>query len=294
VPISAPCLRKNSSAVGVSFPSLTKLSCDEAVAACGVLRRDYVDSAFVEPDSRELDVNALHSGFLRSAKAKGADLRSGTEVLVLERHGDRWRVETPQGAVIAPIVVNAAGAWADEVARMAGAATLALQPKKRTAFNIAAPAGVDMSGWPLINDVGEEFYFKRDAGQLFVSPADATPSEAHDAWADDMDIAIGVERLQAATTIEVERILHSWAGLRTFARDGAPVVGFDPDQPGFFWLAGQGGYGIKTAFALSDCCATLINEDRLPDSLVRLDLDRAELSPARLRPSRILETESAA
>ncbi|RIY02567.1 FAD-binding oxidoreductase [Aureimonas flava] len=263
--------------------SLRRLTPAQAVAACGVLRPDYVDGAFLEPDSRELDVNALHTGFLRAAKARGADLRTGHEIAGLRREGDRWLAETPRGLFCAPVVVNAAGAWGDVVARMAGVAPIGLEPRRRTAFNIAAPAGIDMSGWPLINDVDEDFYFKRDAGQIFVSPADATPSEPCDAWAEDLDIAIGVERLQEATTIEVTRILHSWAGLRTFAPDGSPAVGFDPDAPGFFWLAGQGGYGIKTAVALSEASAGLILRDRLPESLERLGLDRADLAPARFR-----------
>ncbi|MGV6875223.1 NAD(P)/FAD-dependent oxidoreductase [Pseudochelatococcus sp. B33] len=272
-------------------PTLARITPEEAVAACGVLRRDYVDSAFIEPGSRELDVNALHTGFLRAARAAGAELHSGCEVKSIRRHGDRWLVETNKMSAIAPIIVNAAGAWADIVAEMAGVAAVGLQPKKRTAFNIAAPEGADIRGWPLVNDVGEEFYFKRDAGQIFVSPGDATPSDPCDVWADDFDIAVGVERLQNATTIEVHRILHSWAGLRTFSPDSAPVVGFDPDHEGFFWLAGQAGYGIKTAVALSECCRELIARNRLPDSLAQLELDMADISPARLRPINIPKME---
>lgn len=263
--------------------NLRRVSREEALSLCSVLRPDYVDSAFLEPDSRELDVDALHNGFLRGARARGAQLHSNCEVMGLQFSLGRWTVHTKTGMFTAPVVVNAAGAWADEVAGLAGIAPLGLQPKKRTAFNISAPEGADMSGWPLINDVDEEFYFKRDAGQIFVSPADATPSQPGDVWADDMDVAIGAERLEAATTIEVQRILHSWAGLRTFAPDGDPVLGFDPANEGFFWLAGQGGYGIKTAVAMSACCAGLIGHNKLPDNITALGLEVANLAPVRLR-----------
>ena len=156
-------------------------------------------------------------------------------------------------------------------------------PKRRTAFNITAPAGTAIAGWPLINDVGEEFYFKPDAGQLFVSPADATPSPAMDAYPEDLDVALGVDRLERATTLTVRRVCHSWAGLRTFAADGSPVVGPDSTAEGFFWLAGQGGYGIKTSPSLSRACAALIRHRRLPEDLLRLGLSLSDLSPDRLR-----------
>jgi D-arginine dehydrogenase len=194
----------------------------------------------------------------------------------------QWLVETSRGKFAAPILVNAAGAWADQVARMAGVPPVGLTPKRRTAFTIDVP-GVSVTGWPLINDVGEAFYFKPDAGRLFVSPADATPSEPMDAYPEDMDVATGVERLESATTISVQRIAHSWAGLRTFAKDGSPVVGADETAEGFFWLAGQGGYGIKTSPALSRACAALIRDKRLPDDLRRLGIDEVDLAPARFR-----------
>jgi D-arginine dehydrogenase len=141
---------------------------------------------------------------------------------------------------------------------------------------------MDIRGWPLINDVAEEFYFKPDAGQLFVSPADATPSAAEDAYPMDLDVAAGVERLERATTLNVRRVSRSWAGLRTFATDAVPVVGPDPRVDGLFWLAGQGGYGIKTSPSLSRACASLIREGRLPEDLLRLGVTAAQLSPERL------------
>jgi D-arginine dehydrogenase len=194
-----------------------------------------------------------------------------------------WHVDTPAGSYAAPVLVNAAGAWADSIAVTAGIAPLGLVPKRRTAFNVPAPAGVDIHAWPMIDDVGGDLYFKPDAGQLLVSPADATPSEPVDAQAEDLDVAIGVERFEQVTTVNVTRVSRAWAGLRTYAHDGSPVVGYDPTADGFLWLAGQGGYGIKTSPALSRACAALLERRPLPDDLRRLGIDAADLSPERLR-----------
>jgi D-arginine dehydrogenase len=264
-------------------PSIEKIGIEEAIARVPVLRRDYLAGAFIEPHCMELDVNGLHQGFLRGAKSRGARIVVNAGVDSIERVGGSWRVTTAEGVFTTPTLVNAAGAWADGVAEQAGVRPVGLEPLRRTAFNIPVPAGVDISRWPLINDVAEEFYFKPDAGQLFVSPADVTPSPAMDVYPDDVDVATGVERLERATTLNVQHVSRAWAGLRTFASDGSPVVGFDDEVEGFFWLAGQGGYGIKTSPALSRICASLIGEGRLPDDLDRLGIEAAELSPVRLR-----------
>jgi D-arginine dehydrogenase len=264
-------------------PSIAQLDIAATLERIPILRRDYLAGAFIEPHSMELDVNGLHQGFLRAAKAKGARIVVNAAADAIERLGDRWRITARAGTFCAPMIVNAAGAWADEVAQLAGIRPLGLTPKRRTAFNIPVPAGIDIRDWPMVNDVGEEFYFKPDAGQLFVSPADATPTEPMDAYPDDIDVATGVERLERATTLKVERVTRSWAGLRTFAPDASPVAGLEADMDGFFWLAGQGGYGIKTSPALSRACASLIREQRLPEDLLRLGITAAELAPGRLR-----------
>jgi D-arginine dehydrogenase len=248
-----------------------------------ILRPDYVAGAMIEPHAMEVDVHRLHQGFLKAARARGARIVVDAGVETIERKAGRWSVTTPAGTFSAPVIVNAAGAWADTVAELAGVRALGLVPKRRTAFNIPAPAGMDIAGWPLINDVGEEFYFKPDAGQLFVSPADATPSPPMDAYPDDLDVAMGVDRLERSTTLTVGRVSHAWAGLRTFAVDASPAVGPDSTAEGFFWLAGQGGYGIKTSPSLSRACAALIRHRRLPDDLARLGLTASDLSPDRLR-----------
>jgi D-arginine dehydrogenase len=264
-------------------PTIVPIDPADALARVPILRPHYVAGAMIEPHCMEVDVNGLHQGFLKAARARGARIMVKAGVETIERKGGVWSVTTPAGRFCAPLIVNAAGAWADAVAERAGITPLGLVPKRRTAFNIPAPDDIDITGWPLIHDVGEEFYFKPDAGQLFVSPADATPSEAMDAYPDDLDVAVGVDRLEQATTLSVQRVSRAWAGLRTFAADGSPVVGPDSTAEGFFWLAGQGGYGIKTSPALSRTCAALIRHGGLPDDLARLGLFLPDLSPDRLR-----------
>jgi D-arginine dehydrogenase len=263
--------------------SIVKLDAAATLDRVPILRQEYLAAAFVEPHSMDLDVNGLHQGFLRGAKAKGARIVVNADVDAIERFGERWRIVTRAGTFCAPMLVNAAGAWADEIAKLAGIAPLGLAAKRRTAFNIALPAGVDVRGWPMVNDVAEEFYFKADAGQLLVSPADATPTRPMDAYPEDIDVATGVERLERATTLTVQHVTRSWAGLRTFAPDASPVAGHDGGTDGFFWLAAQGGYGIKTSPSLSRACASLIREQRLPEDLLQLGITAAELSPDRLR-----------
>jgi D-arginine dehydrogenase len=263
--------------------TIQKIDVAAAIARVPILRQDYVAGVFVEPRSMELDVHGLHQGFLRAAKARGARIVVNAGVDTIERTGERWTVTTAAGTFCAPVIVNAAGAWADTIAEFAGVRPLGLVPKRRTAFNIPVPSGTDIRGWPMVNDVAEEFYFKPDAGQLLVSPADATPSRPVDAYPEDLDVATGVERLERATLLNVERVSRAWAGLRTFAPDAAPVVGCDSSADGFFWLAGQGGYGIKTSPSLSRACAALIRDRRLPEDLIRLGIAASDLSPDRLR-----------
>ncbi len=264
------------------IPNIVAIPAAQALARVPILRSEYVAGAIFEPDSRELDVSGLHQGYLKSARARGAVTRVGCEVRRIERRGARWMVETAGGTFTAAVLVNAAGAWADQVAAMAGVAPLGLLPKRRTAFNVPAPAGMEVRSWPMVDDAGSEFYFKPDAGQLLVSPADATPSAPVDALAEDLDVAVGVERFERATTYEVTRVSRAWAGLRTFALDASPVVGPDTGVDGFFWLAGQGGYGIKTSPVLSRLCAGMLRGAPWPGELTDLGLAAADLAPGRL------------
>jgi D-arginine dehydrogenase len=264
-------------------PDMCEMAPAEVMRRVPILRREAVAGAVFEPRSRDIDVHATHQVFLKGLRARGGAVVTDAEVIALERRQGLWRIETRAGRFAAPIVVNAAGAWAEVVAALVGARPVGLVAKRRTAFNVDPPPGVSVGHWPLVNDVGEEFYFKPDAGRLLVSPADATPSPPVDAQPEEEDLAIGVARLEAATTLQVGRLPHKWAGLRCFVADGAPVVGWDDEVDGFYWLAGQGGYGIKTAPALARASASLIAGHGLPVDLLELGLAEQDLRPARCR-----------
>ncbi|TVQ52706.1 MAG: FAD-binding oxidoreductase [Rhodobacteraceae bacterium] len=228
---------------------------DDAVGLVPILRRDRIARAMWEPSARDIDVDRLLQLYARKARAGGARVATGAEVRAIARTGDVWRVETAAGAFEAPVIVNAAGAWADETARMAGVRPVGLRPLRRSAAIIPAPAGHDVRGWPMVGSAGETWYARPDAGRLMVSPADEDPVEPCDAWPDDMVLAEGLHRFEEATTVPVTRVERSWAGLRTFSPDRTPVAGWAPDAEGFLWLAGQGGYGIQTSPALSRLAA---------------------------------------
>ena len=235
--------------------SLRRVGMPEALARVPILRREWLAGALSDDSGRDMDVAALHQGYLRMARRGGSRILLGAGEVSIERHGSVWHVRSKAGVVEAPLLVNATGAWADDVGRRAGAHTIGLQPMRRSVALLPAPAEHDIHGWPLVVDVGEEFYFKPDAGQLLLSPANEDPMDPCDAAPDELDIAIAVDRFERATTMQVRRLGHRWAGLRSFVADRTPVVGFDPQAEGFFWLAGQGGYGIQMAPALARTAA---------------------------------------
>ena len=263
-------------------PELREISPAEALEIVPVLRPERVEAAIYEPTCRDIDVDALLQGYQRRFKAQGGQVETSREVTGLTRRGGTWRVATSAGDVEAPIVVNAAGAWADQIAELAGLAPLGLLAKRRTAFTFEPPEGLATEAWPLTLESEETFYFKPDAGRLLGSPADATPVPPQDVQPEEWDIAVGVDRIVTATTLEIRRLAHTWAGLRTFAPDGVPVAGFDGAGEGFFWLAGQGGYGIKTSPALSRLAAAAIGSGTFPADLAAAGLSAMDLSPARL------------
>ncbi len=245
------------------------------------LREAYVAGAALDRDAMDIDVDALHQAFLRGARTLGAILLTSHRLPDAERVGGVWRLKALGGVIEGPVLINAAGAWADEVAVSSGAPTVGLQPYRRTAMVIDPPIGTDVRQWPAVIDADEQFYFKPDAGRLLLSPADETPDRPGDAQPDEMDIAIGVDRVQAALDLEVRRINHSWAGLRTFAPDRVPVIGYDPAVDGFFWCAGQGGYGIQTAPAMARVAAALARGEPLPEDVASEGLFAEDLSPVR-------------
>lgn len=219
----------------------------QAVAHVG-----YADHA------EDIDTDLLLQGFARMIRAHGGQIVTRARVSGIEKVPTGWRVTWPGGEAVTPLVVNAAGAWVDQVAAMAGVRPLGFTPYRRSMARIPAPGGHDVSRWPMIFGPGEDWYAKPDAGALIVSPAEEDPMDPHDAWADDMVLAEGLARYEAMVTEPVTRVISNWAGLRTFAPDRVLVIGRDPREPGFFWLAGQGGYGFQSSAGASQLAADLI------------------------------------
>jgi D-arginine dehydrogenase len=256
----------------------------EAVRLCPLLRPDYAAAAVHEPLASDVDVHALHHGYLKMARAAGGLRVADAPVLQLEYADGHWKAHTPVGDFEAPIVVNAAGAWADEIAKLAGVDPLAIVPHRRTALLADAPAGHSIEDMPCTIDIAELFYFKPDAGRVLLSPADETPSPPCDAQPDEWDVATAIERVQAATILNVLRAPRKWAGLRSFAPDRTPVIGYDRKAEGFFWLAGQGGYGIQTASAASVLASALILRNDVPSELAGFGVAERAVSPERFGP----------
>ncbi|MFN3937855.1 MAG: NAD(P)/FAD-dependent oxidoreductase [Gemmobacter sp.] len=256
---------------------LDRLSPDEAVAMVPVLRRAAVALAAHHPDAWDIDTDLWIQTNARRARAQGARIETGARVDTIRRVREGWEIAAGGQTHAVRLLVNAAGAWVGAVAAMAGIEGPQFRPCRRSMARIPAPEGHDVRGWPMLFGPGEDWYAKPDAGALIVSPAEEDPVEPHDAWADDMVLAEGLARYEAMVTAPVTRLIGSWAGLRTFAPDRVLVIGRDPADPDFFWLAGQGGYGFQTSAAAARLCADLI-AGRAPE------LDRATvaaLSPAR-------------
>ncbi|HMA14833.1 MAG TPA: FAD-binding oxidoreductase [Kiloniellaceae bacterium] len=256
---------------------------DEAVRRFPILRRERIARACYDSTAEDIDVDRLLQGYLRLLRRLGGRLVTDARAGEIAHRDGTWRVTTSAGEFEAPVVVNASGAWADTTAKLAGLPPLGLQPLRRSAAILPAPEGRDVTGWPAVCSMSETWYAKPEAGKLMVSPADEDPVDPHDAWPEDMVLAEGLDRYEQAVTVPVTRVERTWAGLRTFAPDRTPVVGFDPAAEGFFWLAGQGGYGIQTAPALSRLAAALLTGGDGGDVLPRDAV--AALAPHRLRAS---------
>jgi D-arginine dehydrogenase len=238
---------------------LRRITVAEATAMLPALRDGYTFAAAVEDDAFDMDVNAIHQGFLKQLRLEEGELALRNRAGRITREAGVWHVETSSGAVFeAPTIVNAAGAWGDEVAELAGVSPIGLTPKRRTAA-IVDPSPWDAEHWPMVLDAGENWYARPEARtRLMVSPADETPVHPHDVRPEEIDIATGIDRMQQALDITVRRVEHSWAGLRTFTPDGSLAFGWDNDVGGFFWCVGQGGYGIQTAPAAGRLAADLV------------------------------------
>ena len=264
-------------------PTIQLLEGDSARSAAPMLKPDYVAGAVIDAGASDLDVNEIHRGFLRGAAQGGAKLVCNAEVSALSRENDCWRVQTNAGEFTAGVVVNASGAWGDIIGALAGGHAMGLVPKRRTAVLFDPVPTADVRGWPIIIDADEQFYFKPDAGKLLGSPADETASPPCDAQPEELDVAIAIDRIEQAANFRVQRVLRKWAGLRSFVADKSPVVGFDLELPGFFWLVAQGGYGIQTAPSLARIAAALACGSEIPEDLRQMGVTAEDLSPARLR-----------
>lgn len=264
--------------VGVALEALDPRQAQDLVP---VLRREWVGTALHEPNAMSIDVAQLLDGYVRGFRARGGTVSMSTPALRLHHDGSAWTVDTGVEQLRCDIVINAAGAWADDVAARADVAPVGLQPYLRTAFTFPVDGTDD---WPLVMDIGGRFYFEPEVPGLLASPSEETPTEPCDARADELAVAMAVDALDEATTLEVRGVRSRWAGLRSFVPDRLPVVGGDPTAPGFFWLAGQGGAGIKTAPALAATISSVVMGTGWPAQLTELDVTEQSLSPARLRP----------
>ena len=261
---------------------------DEAAlpSFCPVLRTgpDHAVRGLLDPTGLKLDADALLQSFARQLRAAGGEIVTGRRIAGIEATGTGWEVRSESGERwSAPILINAAGAWGDRIAALAGVAPIGLQPKRRTIIVVDPPTGADIASWPFLHNVAGDFYMLPEAGQLLVSPVDEVEDQACDAQPEDYDVALAADRLEHYTSLSVSRIAHRWAGLRSFVADRVPTAGFDPDAPGFFWLVGQGGYGLQTAPAMAAIVEALVTDGGWPAGLAELGVGRARVAPERLR-----------
>ncbi|MEZ5174976.1 MAG: FAD-binding oxidoreductase [Acidimicrobiia bacterium] len=263
---------------GTLVPSLREVDRDEIVTICDAVRPETVSTGMLEPNAMELDVDLIASAFRRTARRNGAEMLLEQRVTRIDRDGEMWRVGTGADTHRAPVIVNAAGAWGDQVAGLAGIPPLGLAPLLRSVF-LFDPRR-DAGHWPLLVDTGERWYLKPEGPNVLGSAASETPSPPVDARPDELDIALGIERIGKTTDLSIRSVRSSWAGLRTFTPDRTPAVGFDPQVEGFFWLVGQGGSGIKTAPSLATYTASWIL-DGCPPAWDEADRLNGLVDPAR-------------
>ena len=259
------------------FVSLERLDAAGIHALCPLLKED-ARHGIADFDALHLDPHAMLQANLRQLVSRGGELRSGQRICTIERRGGAWEVASERGERFsAPVLVNAAGSWADQVARFAGVQPVGLEPKRRTIITFDAPPGTDLERLPFAKTVGDELYFAPESGRLFASPMDEVPSQPMDAQPEEYEVALAASRMEERTTVQVNRIHSKWAGLRTFTRDRHPAVGFAPDAQGFFWLAGQGGFGLQTSPAMAAVVESLLAGTPWPVP----DVEPAALAPGR-------------
>jgi len=274
-------LRQTLETMRALVPNIEWWTQDRILQRVPVLKPDAAVYGVYEPDAMDMDVHGIHQGFLRGARAAGAQMVCDAGVSRIRHDGNAWCVETAVGHFSAPVLVNAAGAWCDELAQLAGIKPVGLVPMRRTALTCEVPTSLPIHDWPLVIDAAESFYFKPETGLLLVSPANADPVPPQDVQPEELDVAIAVDRLEIATTLQIRQVWRKWAGLRSFVADKTPVVGYAPDAPGFFWLAGQGGYGIQTAPAMGELAAALVRNLSVPPVMAALGVRQEALAAGR-------------
>jgi D-arginine dehydrogenase len=275
-------MERQYSDLALTCPDLERLDRDQTLARVACLRPDMVHGSLLDPGAMDIDVHALHRGFLRGMRQNGGVLKTLADVQTARRINQLWELRLSDGTrLLAHTVVNAAGAWADRIGVVFGARSIGLVPHRRTAFTFRPPDGMQVADWPLVATVAENFYFKPDAGMLLGSPANADATEPHDVVPEELDVATGIHHIEAATTLTIRRPLRIWSGLRSFVADGEMVIGWDTQCDNFMWLAGQGGYGIQSAPGASELAASLLLHQPLPQESALHGVDPSALSPAR-------------
>ena len=263
-------------------PNSYLMTPEQVVEACPVMKLEHVESGFYDPNAKELDVQAIYQGYLRGFRANNGVIHRSAKVVSLTRADGVWTTTTASGdSYSAPIVINAAGAWADVVAGIAGVPTIGLIPKVRSVFMVNSPFGDETKDGPIVGDIDGAYYFKPDGNQFLISPMDATPTQPCDAQPDELEIARAIDEVNEATTINVRHVNSTWGGLRSFVKDENPVIGYEPSVEGFFWMAGQGGYGIQTAPAAARVAASLVRKQGVPNDLVERGVSADDLAPNR-------------
>lgn len=270
------------SEMSADTPSLRWIDAQEAEERLPLLKKGIIEGGFSNDDARDIDVHALQTGYLRLLKNSKGHFANNAEVVAIAKHGNGWEIKTREETYNAPVIVNAAGAWADHIAGLAGVKPVGIQPLKRSAITFDAPDGFDVMSMPMFVDADEEFYLKPEGGRLMASPADETPCPPSDCQADEMDVAVCADKIMQHFNVDIRRIHSRWAGLRSFVSDRDPICGFDPEQQGFFWLAGQGGSGVQTAPALAKIAADLVAGNNPENIKLSQNFTASDLSLARL------------
>ncbi|MEZ5740110.1 MAG: FAD-dependent oxidoreductase [Burkholderiaceae bacterium] len=263
------------------LPSVRLVEARDMREVMPLLRPGYVCRGMHDTDCQDIDVAALHQAWLRQFAHRGGRLLVNSRVCALAPAAGGWLLETKQRRVRCERVVNAAGAWADEVAMLAGARPVGLIPRRRTALTVEAPRDPAAAGWPMTVDIDEQFYLKPEAGRLLLSPGDETACPPGDVQPEEIDVATAIDRVQRAFELPISRLSSRWAGLRSFVADREPVLGEDPCRPGFFWLAGQGGYGIQTAPAMARVAAAAVLGRPWPADVLAQGVTPEALAPGR-------------